>query len=414
MKTARARAGEKTVLVPEPPAAERRVFTVSELLHRAKQSLELEFARVWVEGEISNFKLIASGHAYPTLKDDQSVLSLAIFRPVLAALPFELGNGMKVLVGGTLSIYEPQGRFQLIVEHVEPRGAGALALAFEQLKQKLAREGLFDPAAKKPLPFLPGVIGVVTSPAGAAIRDILNVVSRRFAAVHLLLYPVRVQGEGAAGEIAEAIRWFNAEAAADVLIVGRGGGSLEELWAFNEEVVARAIGASRIPVVSAVGHEVDWTISDFVADLRAPTPSAAAELVIPRQEDLAHSVSTLGGRLVRSVRERVADLRERLGQILASYAFRRPQERLLEAMERLDELAGEIERALALRLDAARATLEAGSGKLEALSPLAILARGYSVTFSSAGRALKDADEVRKGDRLRTRLFRGDVTSEVL
>ncbi len=413
MKRPRLPEGE-TLLARGAEPQERKIYTVSELARRAKQSLELAFSRVWVEGEISNFKLIASGHAYPTLKDDQAVLSLAIFRTVMASLPFQLENGMKVLVGGTLSIYEPQGRFQLIVEHVEPRGAGALALAFEQLKQKLAREGLFDPARKRPIPFLPGVIGVVTSPTGAAIRDILNVVSRRFAGVHLLLYPVRVQGDGAAGEIAEAVRWFNENAAADVLIVGRGGGSLEELWAFNEEAVARAIHASGIPVISAVGHEVDWTIADFVADLRAPTPSAAAELVIPRKEDLVYTVSGLGGRLLRAVRERVADLRERIGRVLASYAFRRPQERLLEAMERLDETSGELDRALSRRLEVAKTAIAAMTGKLETLSPLAVLARGYSVTFSSSGRVLKDAAVVSRGERLRTRLFRGEVASEVV
>ena len=265
----------------------RRIYSVAELSLEIRNLLERQFPDVWVTGEVSNLRAAGSGHLYFTLKDETAQLRAVCFRNQARYLKFKPQDGLAVIARGRLSVYEARGEYQLYVEFLEPAGLGALQLAFEQLKQKLAAEGLFDPARKKPLPMLPRVIGVVTSPTGAVIRDILRILHRRFRNINVLIYPVKVQGEGAAQEIAQGIEYFNRQAPVDVMIVARGGGSLEDLWAFNEEVVARAIAASKIPVISAVGHETDFTIADFVADLRAPTPSAAAELVVRRKQDLA-------------------------------------------------------------------------------------------------------------------------------
>src|SRR5512146_544692 len=289
--------------------ADKRILTVSQLTALVKGVLEENFEHVWVEGEVSNLAMPGSGHLYFTLRDAGAQLRCVMFRASARVLKFRPKDGMGLVVRGRLSVFEPRGDYQLIVEYLEPKGIGALQLAFVQLKERLAREGLFDEAHKKPLPKLPQRIGIVTSATGAAIHDILNVLDRRYANLEILLYPVRVQGEGAATEIAQAIRDFNRYREIDVMIVGRGGGSLEDLWPFNEEVVARAIYQSKIPVISAVGHEVDFTIADFVADLRAPTPSAAAELVVRSKAELDAEVVALVHRLEQGMRHRLANLR---------------------------------------------------------------------------------------------------------
>src|SRR3989475_4607978 len=297
--------------------AERTVLSVSQLTDQLRGVVEEKFPAVWVEGEISNFRLYTSGHAYFTLKDENAQLRAVLFRTRMRRLRFEPGDGQHVLAFRSLEVYAQRGEYQLVVELLEPRGLGALQLAFEQLKQRLGAEGLFDPARKRPLPRFPRKIGIVTSPSGAAIRDMLRVIGRRFGDIHIVLAPARVQGEGAAAEVAQGIRELNALGGVDVIIIGRGGGSLEDLWAFNDEMLARTIAASKIPVISAVGHEVDFTIADFVADLRAATPSQAAELVVREKRAVAESVGELRGRLVRAMTRRLEAQRDRLEAVRA-------------------------------------------------------------------------------------------------
>ena len=299
----------------------KKIFSVSELSQGIKNLLEREYPDVWVTGEVSNFRAAASGHLYFTLKDATAQLRAVCFRNQARYLKFKPQDGISVIARGHLSVYEARGEYQLYVEYLEPAGLGALQLAFEQLKQKLAAEGLFDTARKKPLPLLPRTIGVVTSPTGAVIRDILRILRRRFRNMNVLIYPVKVQGEGAAEEIVEGVKYFNREQNVDVMIVGRGGGSLEDLWAFNEEVVARAIAASGIPVISAVGHETDFTIADFVADLRAPTPSAAAELVVHRKQDFLTELENRARRMTQIVRLQLSEARQRLTELRMHHAF---------------------------------------------------------------------------------------------
>lgn len=367
---------------------------------------------MWVEGEISNLTIPQSGHAYFTLKDEHSQIRAVLFRSSQRFLKFTLQHGMKVICRGRVGVYEPRGEYQLILEYIEPKGMGALQLAFEQLKTKLEKEGLFDLDRKKPLPLLPRRIGIITSPTGAAIRDMLRVIERRHPKMHILLYPVPVQGIDAAPRIVEALRYFNREKNVDVVILGRGGGSLEDLWAFNEETLARAIFESDLPVISAVGHETDYSIADFVADLRAPTPSAAAEVVVESEERFRESISVLEARLVRSMKwmlERVrASLRE-YTRLLGD-----PRRMLGQYAQRIDELAGRLATGLSHALRRDRARLAALSAGLDHLNPLGILSRGYSVTRKLAsGRILKDASEVGPGDLLSTRLHKGDVLSRV-
>ena len=277
----------------------REILTVTELTRQVQDVLEATFDQLWVEGEISNLRRPASGHLYFTLKDEESQIRAVLFRPVARALKFDLEDGMHIVCRARMNVYKPRGEYQLILDYAEPRGVGALQIAFEQLKAKLQAEGLFDPVHKKPIPYLPSRIGVITSPSGAVIRDILNITKRRFPSVRILIAPVRVQGAEAPAEIVEALHHLNEMPGIDVIIVARGGGSLEDLMAFNNEGVARAIFASRIPVISAVGHEIDFTIADFVADMRAPTPSAAAELVVPMRSDLTQQIRALTARLVK-------------------------------------------------------------------------------------------------------------------
>ncbi|PYS94839.1 MAG: exodeoxyribonuclease VII large subunit [Acidobacteria bacterium] len=450
---------------PPPPGAPGRpredhpVLTVSELNALARGLLEEGLGTVWVEGEISNLRRYPSGHTYFTLKDAESQVAAVLFRGSAAALRFRPGDGLKVLARGRVSLYEPRGAYQVIVEALEPAGLGALQLAFEQLKARLLAEGLFDAARKRPIPLLPRRIGIVTSPSGAAIRDILKVLSRRFASLGVVLAPARVQGAEAAGEIVAGIAALNRLAGLDALIVTRGGGSLEDLWPFNEEAVARAIAASAIPVISAVGHETDVTIADLVADLRAPTPSAAAEMVVGSREELAERIAAAEARLLAAARLRLAALRRRLGDLGAERAFEILRSRLRDAMLRVDDLtfrlrdrldrralaarhrleilgqrmtprrlderlAGRRAAALALgrmlraaaaaRLQRARDRVAALSESLGALSPLAVLARGYAICFEAGSDAvLKEAGRVRVGAPVRVRLHRGSLGCEV-
>lgn len=390
-----------------------KVYTVKELTRQIRGLIEGKFSGVWVEGEISGLKQHHSGHTYFSLKDDEAILRAAFFSRFNRQVQFELKDGLQVLAYGKVSVYEPRGDYQLLVERMEPKGLGALQLAFQQLKEKLAKEGLFDPAHKKPIPRFPKTVGVVTSPTGAAIQDILHVVNRRFRGTSVLLNPVRVQGAGAAEEIARAIDEMNQLDDIDVLIVGRGGGSLEDLWAFNEEVVARAVFRSRIPVISAVGHEIDWTICDWVADLRAPTPSAAAELVVQNREELETRLRDFHTRLRNAVRGLLEERQERLRVLTESYAFRQPYNLINQFGQRLDELLRQLQNYLKTLVREKDQMFRNWVGRLEALSPLAILQRGYSLTFDAEGGLLKDVRQVKIGERIETKLHRGCLYSKI-
>jgi exodeoxyribonuclease VII large subunit len=437
--------------------AEKRILTVSQLNGLIRGVLEENFEHVWVEGEISNLAMPLSGHLYFTLKDAGGQVRCVMFRASSRALKFKAKDGMGVIVRGRVSVFEQRGEYQLIVEYLEPQGIGALQLAFTQLKERLAKEGLFAESRKKPLPRLPQRIGVVTSATGAAIHDILNVLNRRFANVQLLLRPVRVQGEGAAEEIAAAIGDFNTYREIDVMIVGRGGGSLEDLWAFNEEVVARAISRSKIPVISAIGHEVDFTIADFVADLRAPTPSAAAELVVRSKAELAAGLDAFSHRLALAMHRRLGECRGELGGL--SRALKDPSlllGHLAQRLDDLDERGGRAVRVMLLRrheqlanlhnrlrlqnpalqieqgkerllaycarlenamervLDRNRQAAAVSAGKLQALSPLATLARGFSITRKLPEMTIvTDSRGIEPGERLELTFQRGGALCRV-
>ncbi len=438
----------------------REVFSVSRLNREARGLLEGAFPLIWVEGELSNLARPASGHLYFTLKDAGAQVSCALFRNRGRQLGFRPADGMQVLVRARVSLYEPRGSFQLIVEHMEEAGDGALRRAFEALKHRLAAEGLFEEARKRPLPAWPRCIGVITSPRGAAIRDVLTVLGRRFPAIPVVVYPVPVQGEGAAAEIVRALRAAERRADCDVLLLTRGGGSLEDLQPFNEEALARAVAACELPVVSAIGHEIDFVITDFVADRRAPTPSAAAELLSPDVRKVQESCATFERRLRRAQDERLAQARQRLRWLSRRLQQQHPGQRLLQQNQRLDELEQRLrlalghhhqhlaarlrelaarlrqhtprhrlrdlrgrcdalqrrlQQAMLHRLEGARRRLAEGGRALELVSPLATLQRGYSITLAPpGGRVLRDAGQVQPGDRLETRLARGRVFSEVL
>lgn len=453
--------GYNSPMVPKSPTTPPEgveVWTVSQLTRRVKGLVESKIGTVWVSGEISNWRVSPAGHAYFTLKDEASQLSSVMFRGKISKLRFEPENGLEVILNGLITVYEQRGAYQIICETMQPQGVGALQLAFEQLRAKLDGEGLFDEALKKSLPLLPRRIGVVTSPTGAAIRDILNVINRRYANVHVIVYPARVQGDEAAGEIVEGIRALEAFGV-DVMIVGRGGGSLEDLWPFNEEIVVRAIHAATTPVISAVGHEIDFTLSDFAADLRAPTPSAAAELVVQEHQVLSDTVFTLRKRLATGLSHRLTTARNRLDIAQSSYVFRRPDELLRERRQRCDDLRAQLERASVATINQARqryehaaravallsptnqlhrarveygalgqrlvrasgSVLESKRGtflpmvaRLDALSPLAILSRGYSITHKVAGDELvHSARQLSPKDRVSLRFAFGGATAVV-
>jgi exodeoxyribonuclease VII large subunit len=414
---------------------DRKVLTVSELTARLGEVLEERFPAVWVEGEISNYRLYGSGHAYFTLKDAEAQLRAVLFRNRMRRIRFEPADGLHVMAFGAIEVYLQRGEYQLLVELLEPKGLGALQLAFEQLKARLQSEGLFDPARKRELPRFPRKIGIVTSPRGAAIQDMLRVIGRRFGELHIVVAPCKVQGDGAAEDIAQALRDLDGLGDVDVIIVGRGGGSLEDLWAFNEEVVARAIAAAKAPVVSAVGHEVDFTIADFVADLRAPTPSAAAELVVREKQAVVDTLTQLRARLERSAARPLRDLERRTDELTVrlrramrgelSRASHRvalvtrtlrasdPVVRLRNDRHRLERLHSRLVASLTRRRDRARSSLRTAIGRLDSLSPLAVLGRGYSLTRRPTGDVVRAASQVMPGDDVRVLLHEGSLDARV-
>ncbi|HKV27858.1 MAG TPA: exodeoxyribonuclease VII large subunit [Candidatus Acidoferrales bacterium] len=343
---------------------EKHVWRVSELTLRICDLLENEFPDLWVEGEVSNFRAAQSGHFYFTLKDEKAQIRCVCFRDQVRGLKFRPEDGLRVTVRGSVSVYEPRGEYQIYVSHIEPVGLGALQLAFEQLKKTLEAEGLFAAERKRPLPALPRLIGIVSSPQGAAIRDILRVLRRRFPNLHVLLYPVKVQGEGAAEEIVRAIRHFNRAVLVDVMIVARGGGSFEDLWAFNEEIVVRAIAASEIPIITGIGHETDTTISDFAADLRAPTPSAAAEIVVRTRAEFEKHISDCTRQLVQHMRYLFLEKRHRLRDLAMHRAFRRPEDLVRRSRQRLDDMNAALAAGLRGRLDGVQQRMRMASARM--------------------------------------------------
>jgi exodeoxyribonuclease VII large subunit len=387
-------------------------LTVSQVTRIIKEALE-SLPPLWVEGEVSNLTYHASGHIYFTLKDKNSELKAVVWRSNATRLRFRIEEGMQIIIFGSIRVYEARGYYQISVEHIEPKGVGALAIAFEQLKTRLASEGFFDLSRKKPLPFLPRTIGIVTSPTGAAIRDMLKIILSRFPA-RIVIYPARVQGEGAAQEISAGIAYFNKTLGADVIITGRGGGSLEDLWAFNEELVARAIFASQIPVISAVGHEIDITISDLVADVRAATPSHAAKLVVPDLEELRETLKNCGSRLILALANKEKSLRRELRSVSRSYVFRNPLEPIREKLQRLDDLY-KLARANVTNLFSLRKEkLKSVAVNLDSLSPLRTLSRGYSITtLAGSDLPLKSARSAKVGDTIETTLSDGKLRSIV-
>ncbi len=390
-------------------------LTVSQLTLRIKQTLEAEFASVWVSGELSDVSRPQSGHVYLTLKDENAQVRGVIWRSVASRLAFDLQDGQQVVCRGDIDIYPPRGVYQLIIRQVEPLGVGALQLALRKLHQRLAAEGLFDPGRKRPLPRFPRRIAFVTSPTGAAVRDFLEVLRRRWRGASVLIIPAKVQGEGAAQDLVRGIRLANSLAEPpDVLVVGRGGGSLEDLWCFNEEPVVRAIHASRIPVVSAVGHEIDVTLSDLVADVRALTPSEAAALVVPSADEIRAGLDGMRARLAAALRGRAADARTRLDALAQHRVFRRPFDRLHDLARQVDDLDLRARRAVRYQLTRQRDRLVSLAAHLESLSPLGVLARGYTVTQQTAtGQIVNDATTLAVGDILTTRFARGQAVSRV-
>ena len=439
-------------------AQERRVWRVRDLVGAVRTHLEREYTDVWVEGEISNFRPAESGHLYFTLKDENAQIRIVMFRSQARLLRFRPENGLHVIARGRITVYDARGELQLSAEYLEPKGAGALQIAFEQLKARLQEEGLFDPARKKPVPALPRAIGIVTSPRAAALRDILNILHRRHESASVLIFPAQVQGEAAPAEVSAGVRYFNRARNVDVIIVARGGGSVEDLAAFNDEGLARAVAESRIPVISAIGHETDFTIIDFVADLRAPTPSAAAELVIRSRQEIEEQTESLRLRLARAARYHLLMLRQQLTELAQHGAFGRMTDAIARRYQRLDDLTYRLvtaERALLARerrrLDVAaagvrhhdlrrvlagvrrdleaqlaallasgraqmlrhHARLQNAEARLQALSPLNVLERGYALVFDAQGKLVKDSAQVQSGEKIRARLGRGELVATV-
>ena len=439
-------------------APQRRVWTVRDLVSAVRTVVEREFTDIWVEGEISNYRPAESGHLYFTLKEDGAQMRVVMFRSQARLLRFKPADGLQVIARGRVTLYEPRGELQLSAEYLEPKGAGALQIAFEQLKAKLAAEGLFDAGRKKPIPMLPRRVGVVTSPRGAAIRDIVNIVRRRHRGVNVLIYPAQVQGEAAPSEVSAGVRYFNRARSVDVIVIARGGGSMEDLAAFNHEGLARVVASSQLPVISAIGHETDFTIVDFVADLRAPTPSAAAELVIESQHQLDRQVSTLRQRLARAMRYQLLMARQTLTEWLQHAGFARMRDAIGRRQQRVDELVyrlasaqarqlqlyrrriddatarlrqqdlrltlsgtrrdiearlAAVTAAMRANLQRRRARVESLQGRLQALSPLNILERGYALVFDAKGNLVKDSAQVNAGDQIRARVQRGEIRATV-
>jgi len=391
------------------------VLTVSQLSQLIEGTLESVFQSLWVSGEISEVSRPHSGHVYFTLRDETAQIRAVVWRSAARTMRFQLEDGQQVICHGDIDVYPPRGTYQLVVRQVEQQGLGALQLAFKQLQRRLAAEGLFESARKRPLPAFPRRVGFVTSPTGAAVRDFLEVAARRFRGVEVLVIPARVQGEGAAAEIARGIQLANRlQPPLDVLVVGRGGGSVEDLWCFNEEIVVRAIVASQVPVVSAVGHEIDVTLADLAADVRALTPSEAAERAIPSAEELTARLTALQRRIVAMLRARATAARRHVEQLGRSRVLRNPKAIVYDLSHRLDELDELGMRAIRRRLQASRERLASIACRADALSPVAVLGRGYSVTTREAdGTLIQTADQVTVGDRVLTRLSRGELHSVV-
>lgn len=386
---------------------EAKVATVSQINNYVKKILDhnIILNNVWIKGEISNFKHHYSGHLYITLKDEGAVLKAVMFRGSAQSLAFEPNDGMKVLARGRISVYEAGGSYQLYIEEMIPDGVGELYIAYEQLKKQLESEGLFSPEHKKPIPPFPDRVGVVTASTGAAVRDIINVITRRYPMAEIVLYPAKVQGSGAAESVVKAIEYFNATDGADTLIVGRGGGSIEDLWAFNEEITARAIYASKIPVISAVGHETDFTIADFVADLRAPTPSAAAEIAVPSAIELRNRIDTDKNRISRNMAGRIEGNR----LLLERFKMRTPKDRIDDANLRIDSLIKSMDSSLKMKTMHLKRELSSAAAKLDALSPLQTLARGYSIPTTEDGTVIRSAKEMKVGTEFTLRMKDGSA-----
>jgi len=390
------------------------ILSVSQLTALIQGTLESAFHSLWVSGEVSEVSRPHSGHVYFTLKDAQAQIRGVIWKSAAARIKFKLEEGQQVVCQGDIDVYPPRGTYQLVVRQVEPQGVGALQLAFKQLQQRLAAEGLFEAAHKKPLPAFPRRVGFVTSPTGAAVRDFLEVAARRFRGVEILVIPARVQGDGSAAEIVRGIELANRLVPPlDVLVVGRGGGSLEDLWSFNEEAVVRAIFASRLPVVSAVGHEIDVTLADLVADVRALTPSEAAERIIPSADELTARLVQFQRRITANLRARATAARRQVEQLAKSRLLRNPRALIYDLSHRLDELDVAAARAIRRRLAQASERVRTTAARLESLSPLAVLARGYSVTTRASGEIVRDSHQVESGETIHTRLARGEITSRV-
>jgi len=439
-------------------APERRIWAVRDLVAAARTYLEREYSDIWVEGEISNFRAHDSGHLYFTLKDRDAQIRAVMFRSQARLLRFRPENGMQIILRGRVTVYEDRGELQLSAEHLEPKGAGALQIAFEQLKAKLESEGLFDGARKKSIPALPRCIGIVTSPKGAALRDILNILRRRHHSANVLIFPAQVQGEAAALEVSAGVKYFNRAKNVDVIVVARGGGSAEDLAAFNHEGLARTVSSSQIPIISAVGHETDFTIIDFVADLRAPTPSAAAELVIRSRQEIEEQAESLRLRLARSIRYRLLMAKQALTEAAQQGAFARMMDGINQRQQRLDDLAYRLEKSQRRLIEQSRRRWERASAavrhydarrvlagirkdldsqtsnlgaairntllvhrsrlerlglQLQALSPISILDRGYALVFDAGGKLVKNTTQVEVGDEISARLAQGTLTVRV-
>lgn len=401
--------------MPASSAERPPVLSVSQLTRQIKGTLEANFDSLWVAGEISDLARPRSGHVYFTLKDGQAQIRAIIWRSTAARLPFQLADGQEIICQGNLDVYEARGSYQFIIRRAEPQGIGALQLAFQQLQQRLAAEGLFSAERKRQLPPFPRRIGFVTSPTGAAVRDFLEVAGRRWPGVEIIVIPAMVQGNGAARSICAGIIAANAiTPSLDLVVVGRGGGSLEDLWCFNEEIVVRALAASTVPTVSAVGHEIDITLSDLAADVRALTPSAAAEMVIPDSQQVLALLEHMQKRLVRPVRNLLTLYRNRLDALADRPVIRRPLDRIHDSSRRLDELDQRSRSAMWATLERKQRQLSHSSATLAALSPLATLARGYSITFSKdSSTVLRDSSNVKPGDEIVTRLANGQLTSQI-
>ena len=391
---------------------EKNIISVTEITRRIKGVLERGFNEVWVQGEISNCKLHTSGHMYFTLKDEGAQLSAVMWRSRVAQMLFRPNDGMKVIIRGNITVYEPRGNYQIDCLQLQPVGMGELQLAFDRLKQKLSAEGLFDEAHKKPLPSYPQRIGIVTSPTGAAIQDMLNVLARRFPALEVIIAPVKVQGIGAADEIAQAIRDLNTLSGIDVIIVGRGGGSLEDLWAFNEEVVARAIYSSGIPIISAVGHEIDFSISDFVADLRAPTPSAAAELVVKDKNEIIDILRNFSYTIQNLAASRIQSSKERVHTLVGSYSFNKPLDLFRQRGQMVDDLERRLHQSIGNRFGMVRQQAQSLAKRIQSVDPQLTLKRGYTIVYRGQ-RIISAAAHVSENDRVTIRFHDGSAESIV-